>query len=302
MGRRRHLLGAHGSSFIVLLASSILVLPLPASITDSKLCDELDRSLNLCPKTSAQARDDSVEVRASTPGSPGTRNDSGGANGGARDAGPGETTRQDPPLWRLDPNKVIPPGRFADGTEFENAPAPMIREPWQIIAPPTADVDAIVTVDDIVDFRPAAAELRMEPDGWTVTGLDTNFWIGVTTNTQSGELLGRSAAVRFTPASYRFNYGDSTSATHTTAGATWTNQSVAEFEPTPTSHIFNVAGSYTVSATVEYTAEYQFDGDIWMPVRGTVRTATNSLTVVAARASTVLVNNDCATAPTGAGC
>jgi hypothetical protein len=298
----RSLLGGLGSSIVVLL-TGILVIPLPSSITDEKLCDEVDRSFNLCPKVSGEARDDSIDVHATNPGSPGTTNSNTNANTGSSDASDSDNTiLPGPAVWRLDPDQEIPPGLFPDGTEFEGAPAPMIREPWQMIEPTILSVDEIVTVDDLVNLRPAAAGLRMEPNGWTVIGLDTNFWIDVTTNTQSGELLGRSASVRFTPIGYRFNYGDSGTVNHASAGGSWTTQNLAEFDPTPTSHIYTQPGSYTVTAAVEYSAQYQFDGATWMPVLGTVRIPTNTLDVIAARATTVLVNNNCLTTPAGPGC
>jgi hypothetical protein len=173
---------------------------------------------------------------------------------------------------------------------------------WVFIEPTIFSVDETVTVDDLVNFRPAAASLRMEPNGWTVVGLDTNFWIDVTTNTQSGELLGRTAAVRFTPIGFRFNYGDSADENETISGGSWQTQNLAEFDATPTSHVFAQPGSYTVTAAVEYSAQYQFDGNTWMPVVGTVRTPTNTVEVVAARTSTVLVSDTCLAAPKGPGC
>jgi hypothetical protein len=269
-------------------------------------CTETDRELNTCPSATATGRDDSIDLRATVPGSPGSQRNSGAPNadtgreGGAVRNGAGAM-----PLERgqRDPSANVPLSPLPDGLEYiggESGAAP--ADGFVFLEPTIFSVDEIVTVDDLINFRPAAAGLRMEPNGWTVIGLDTNFWIDVTTNTQSGELLGRSASVRFTPVGYRFNYGDSGTVNRTTAGGSWTTQNLAEFDPTPTSHVYTQPGRYTVTAAAEYSAQYQFDGAIWMPVLGTVRAPTNTLDVIAARASTVLVNDNCLTTRAGPGC
>ena len=259
------------------------------------------------PASTATTRDDSVDVRATVPGSLMSERNSGSPNAGASRGvnagtgrnGAGETIQR----GQRDPNADDPLSPLPEGIEYIGRESGSIPAHGFVFIQLTIEsVIETVTIDDLVNFRPAAATLRMEPDGWTVVGLETNFFIDVTTNTQNGELLGRAAAVRFTPVGYRFNYGDSTTVNRTTAGGTWTTQSLDEFDPTPTSHIFTDPGSFTVTAAIEYTAQYQFDGGPWMPVVGTVRTPTNVLDVIAARSTTVLVNNTCLSAPAGPGC
>jgi hypothetical protein len=278
-----------------------------SAATSDDACPRTKLFDGTCASAVATPRDDSVDVRASTPGIPGSEKNSGAPNadtGRAGNAGAGgnDAGENSEQLWEWDPDAYVPLGLLPDGTEYTGEPIAIPRGGWVPIEPTIFSVDEIVTVDDLVNLRPAAAGLRMEPNGWTVIGLDTNFWIDVTTNTQSGELLGRSASVRFTPIGYRYNYGNSGTVNRTSAGGSWTAQNLAEFDPTPTSHIYTQPGSYTVTAAVEYSAQYQFDGATWMPVLGTVRTPTNTLDVIAARATTVLVNNNCLTTPAGPGC
>jgi hypothetical protein len=290
------------------ILSSVAVLPLelgPAGPLD--LCVRAMASTGSCPAATASPRDDSVDVRATVPGTPRSERNSGTPNSdtgraGNADAGGNDAGEVPEQLWEWDPDAYVPLGPLPDGTEYTGDPIAIPRGGWVPIEPTIFSVDETVTVDDLVNFRPDAASLRMEPNGWTVVGLDTNFWIDVTTNTQSGELLGRTAAVRFTPIGFRFNYGDSTAVNGATSGGSWQTQNLAEFDATPTSHVFAQPGSYTVTAAVEYSAQYQFDGNTWMPVVGTVRTPTNTLEVAAARASTVLVSDTCLAAPKGPGC
>jgi hypothetical protein len=159
-----------------------------------------------------------------------------------------------------------------------------------------------VTLSDLVNFRPASGVNHMEPGGWMIVGLDANFYASSSTQVQTGELLGKPATVRFTPVTYRWNYGDGTAATLRTSGTTWAAQGKLEFEPTATSHVYRAAGTYAVDLTIGFAAEYRYTGAEWIPIAGTVPVAANRLTVTIGSAKTLLVDQDCAAAPGGPGC
>jgi hypothetical protein len=159
-----------------------------------------------------------------------------------------------------------------------------------------------VTLSDIAQFRPQPPTQRMQPDGWMIVGLDTNFYAPVERHVVSGTLLGAPADVRFTPVAYRWRYGDSTSARLTTKGATWQALGLREFDPTPTSHVYRASGTYVIELDVEYTAEYRFDGGTWIALRGIIVLPANRLVATAGDAVTVLVDRGCAQPPAGPGC
>ena len=161
---------------------------------------------------------------------------------------------------------------------------------------------AAITVDDLVNFKPAPGTDQMEPDGWTVVGLETNFYARAGVQVQTGDLLGRPATVRFTPVRYRWDYGDGSTATRTTAGATWDTLGVSEFERTATSHIYRADGIYRIGLTVYFAAEYRYDLDYWVPVIGIVPAQANQLEVVTGTAKTVLVGRECTVSAAGPGC
>jgi hypothetical protein len=142
----------------------------------------------------------------------------------------------------------------------------------------------------------------MEPDGWTVAGLDTNFYAITGPHVVGGTLLGRPADVRFTPVSYLWAYGDGSSATRGTKGGTWASQGIAEFEPTPTSHVYEQLGDYTITLSIVFAAEYRFAGGPWQPVVGTITLPANDLHLRVGSAKTVLVEHDCLADPSGPGC
>ena len=159
-----------------------------------------------------------------------------------------------------------------------------------------------VTWSDIATFVPTHGDAGMEPNGWAVIGLPTNFFASSAPHVQDGVLLGQAAAVRFTPVSFHWDYGDGTSASLATAGSSWAQLGVGEFGETPTSHVFGTAGNYTVTLTVEFAAEYQLVGLPWTPIAGTIEVAAAPLTLTADTANTVLVNRECTVNPPGPGC
>lgn len=159
-----------------------------------------------------------------------------------------------------------------------------------------------ITLADLVNFRPQAGIDRMEPNGWMVVGLDTNFYASVSTQLQAGLLLELPASVRFSPKGYHWVYGDGHTANRTMKGATWAATGAAEFDPTDTSHIYRNPGTYVIDLTIDFGAEYKFAGGAWTAIPGTLAVPTNRLVASAGDAKTVLVDRDCTARPSGPGC
>lgn len=158
------------------------------------------------------------------------------------------------------------------------------------------------TLNDLIGFRPTPGVDHMEPNGWFVVGLDANFYATGGSSVETGTLLGYPASVRFTPIRWRWSYGDGTSATRSMRGATWSAQGIAEFDPTPTSHVYDRAGTYYIDLTIGYRAEYTFNGSNWGTIPGTLWVPANRLVATVGGAKTVLVERECTTAPAGPGC
>jgi hypothetical protein len=159
-----------------------------------------------------------------------------------------------------------------------------------------------VRVTDLQNFPAYPASTTMEPNGWAIVGLAANFWAGASAQISTGLLLGQPAQVMFTPLSYHWNYGDGTTATSTTSGASWDTLGLTEFSPTDTSHRYTTTGTHTVTLTINYRADYSFGDQDWRPVDGTVTVPSTPFTVVTAHESTVLVAHDCLANPHGPGC
>jgi hypothetical protein len=159
-----------------------------------------------------------------------------------------------------------------------------------------------ITFADIAHFRPQVGAHTMEPDGWVVTGLPANFISSAGVQVVPGTLLGAPAAVKFSPVAWHWDYGDGSLVSHRTGGGSWQSLGIPEFDRTPTSHVFDRDGQYTVSLTVEFAAEYRARGSGWTTIPGTVALAADPLTVVSVDATTVLMDHDCLANPAGPGC
>ena len=199
---------------------------------------------------------------------------------------------------------VGPRPPIGPGAQYDPGLRCLLHNPTrpQVCAPSEPSDTPPVTVRDIASFVPTPGQQRMEPDGWAIAGLDTNFYAITSPHIVPGTLLGRPADVRFAPIAYHWDYGDGTTVTKSTKGATWAAQRVAEFDPTPTSHVYEEVGTYTITLDITFAAEYRFDGSGWRPVVGTITLPANDLHIRAGTVKTVLVDEDCIQNPKGPGC
>ncbi|TFD77675.1 hypothetical protein [Cryobacterium fucosi] len=183
-------------------------------------------------------------------------------------------------------------------------PGTIVRDGFTIncVAGTPCDPNLVVSVSDLVNFRPAAPTQQMEPRGWSVVGLPTNFIATASVHTRSGVLLGFPAEVRFTPVGFRWNFGDGQGLDSAGGGASWAVLNLPEFSDTPTSHTFTETGGRSITLSVVYSAEYRFAGRDWRAVRGTLAVPTTPLSAVVAEARTVLVNRECTVGAAGPGC
>jgi hypothetical protein len=234
-----------------------------------------------CPHIRGEVTRDDVWLEGSLnqPGTPGTP-------GAAQQPAPPEAQPPSVPRPTLE--------EIANGAPVVGGGAETVYSPWEVTVP--------ATIEDLVNFRPVAGVGRMEPNGWTVTGLPANFWVETSSHVQAGKLLGMDASVRFTPVSYLWDYGDGTELRSSTMGASWNSLGTGEFDTTPTAHVYESPGTYTVQLVVEFSPEYKYTDSGWFQMDGVVASSSAQLTVVAAAAATVLVTGPCHSPTSGPGC
>ena len=249
----------------------LIFMSAPAAANEAEACSQAEVLAGTCPTVEGEIRDDKVEIigEVDVPGSRG-----GGTGGGGTGGGGGAGATQPPRT--LDPWLVV------------------IRDPYYVVGP--------VKISDLVSFRPTPGVDHMEPNGWMIVDLDTNFYARSGVQVQSGQLLGEQASVRFTPVRYHWYYGDGTSAHRGTPGATWRASGISEFDPTPTSHVYTDAGTYYIDLTIDFAAEYRFAGGEWTSIAGVIPVPANRLVATAGGAKTVLVEEECTRNPSGPGC
>jgi hypothetical protein len=162
--------------------------------------------------------------------------------------------------------------------------------------------DRGVTIQDVANFRPRTGTDAMEPEGWSIVRLNANFYSNAEQNVQVGELFGISAAVRFTPYAWRWDYGDGESLDSDDPGASWESLGLEEFSETATSHQFDDEGDFTIRLTVDFHAEYRFRGGEWTAIAGSVSRTADPVTATIGTAQTVLVSGECTSKSDATGC
>ena len=277
-----------------LVAAILLgIIGFPASVS-AEVCTRAGLAAGSCP-SHAVVVGPGVDLSAGeTSGSSGTGTSSPprrGRGGTVTTAPPRVCANGDPAKPGI---KTIPCG---NGSFLPFATNPTPATPCTLCSP-----DTIVRITDLHNFPAYPTPTGMEPDGWAIVGLAANFWAEASTQLGEGLLLGQPAQVMFTPIRYHWNYGDGTTTSTTTSGASWDTLDLAEFTTTPTSHTYTHTGTFTITLTVDYHADYSFGDQGWRPVEGTITVPTTPFTVIAARESTVLVAEDCNTNPRGPGC
>jgi hypothetical protein len=224
-----------------------------------------------------------------------TCNISGNINGGGVDlsghkGAPGSGSGSNKPGG----GKTKPPAPVCQGL-------PAACETFGVI-PPGAPGNPSLSINDLKNFPAVPGTDHMEPNGWMIVGLDTNFYSVVGVEIVNGTLLGQPASVRFTPIAWHWTYGDGHTATRATPGTTWVAQGIPEFDPTPTSHVYTAEGTYFIDLSITFRADYKYATGSWTPVYGTITLPANRLEATAGDAKTVLVNHDCTQNPSGPGC
>lgn len=267
---------------IALTLGVVLVLASPA-VAIAAECSYQQQQTGGCVTGELDAGEVIIEGSTTTPGTPGTPGTGGSGGGGGASS---ETPANPDKLTCI---RVLNGRCFAFGPGRDGPVQPV--EPVQPI-----------TLADIAHFRPDAGVDRMEPNGWMIVGLDTNFYSPGGAQVHDGTLLGQPASVRFTPVAWHWSYGDGTAASRATPGSTWAAQGIREFDPTETSHVYESPGTYVIDLTIDFRAEYRFAGMPWLAIPGVLPVPANRLVAEAGSAKTVLVERECTLNPVGPGC
>jgi hypothetical protein len=268
---------------LVVSVLALVLLPTSAARADppSGDCNSGDALAGTC--VSGSTNGDGVDLSGNS-NQPGTNPGNGsGGNGGNNGGSGGDNNNSG--------DQGCPPGT-----------QPIVCDDQFGVIPPGGPGNPAVTINDLKNFKASPGTDHMEPNGWMVVGLSTNFYSVVGTQIVNGTLLGQPASVRFIPISWHWTYGDGNSATRSTKGATWATLGIPEFTATQTSHVYSAEGTYYIDLDIQFRADYKFAGSGWTPVVGTITLPANRLKAIAGNAKTVLVGRACTQRPSGPGC
>lgn len=257
LSRSRHLLGAFAVALIVVPAST------PVAFAD---CAQNERIGGSCSAITAETGEQEVTLSRteSTSGTPGGQESTSGVV---------SYSPVDPPPIRTEAELGSDECEIkVAGLCRAQAPEKATGESSQITTPPEAPTH----VSELQAFRPNQPGIVMEPDGWSLPTLEVNLVSTATRHRVSGELLGWPVVVRFTPARFRWSYGDGQSARLSAAGSTNSSAGRAQFDQSPTSHRYEKPGSYLVSLRVDYDVEFKFDGGTFNDLDGQVHSSASS--------------------------
>ena len=70
----------------------------------------------------------------------------------------------------------------------------------------------------------------MQPNGWGVVGIHTNFYATGDAHVVTGTLLGQPASVRFTPVAWHWTTGMARPPPSGSPGGTWAQLGIREFD------------------------------------------------------------------------
>jgi hypothetical protein len=259
----------------------------PRASADS-ICGKFEQTTSSCPQATGTINNGGVDLSAGYESGAGSGGNSNANDSNAND--PGDDGPADPQAG----------GRGIPGS----GPVPFATQSYTVNCTPGSpcDPNLVVRISDLVSFTPATSAAGMEPSGWTLAGLPTNFFTSASVHTRSGLLLGFPAEVRFTPVGYRWDYGDGSARNSNSGGETWATLRLPEFSETATSHSFRDRATRVITLTVSYGAEYRFAGQGWRTVSGTLAVPADPLPAVVGDAHTVLIDRDCLRSPHGPGC
>jgi len=248
--------------------------------------------------TGAQTNTSSVDVWGSrtTPGDQTAPSASGSSGADATAAG--WWTAPDVPFSVVPQRNGPTFNSFCDISAYLNGPLC----PSAPVASPAPAPASPVTLRDLANFIPEQPSLSLQPNGWTVIGVETNFIAHTTQHVVSGRLFGALAEVRFTPQAFDWRYGDGSAVSTSEQGASWAQLGVKEFSRTATSHRYQSLGMFYPAVTVRFGVEYRVGGGAWIPVRGQVSADAPAVTVIVQSADTVLVTGACTPGRPALGC
>lgn len=187
---------------------------------------------------------------------------------------------------------------------------PLTPEELEAAGFETAEVDGqtvlrvtqvVLSVEDFNTFPVTPAQAHQERAPHTLKNYNTNFWADPNPQEFTRTIAGQEVALRATPVSYTFAYGDGTTLGPVSYPGYQLGEDIWD-QATDTSHKYTEPGDYEFTITTSYRGEYSVSGGPWQVIDGTVERTTDPQLVRVWRVKAGLVADDCEQNPQAWGC
>lgn len=166
---------------------------------------------------------------------------------------------------------------------------------------PGAENDiARVSSEEFQRLPIAASEIASQPDGFSLRNGHAHMYATSETQDFNISLSDQDVRVKAIPMSYVWTYGDGTSRTLDFPGEPRPNHSFED--ETPSSHVYQETGDFTVGMSTRFRGEYSTEGGPWTPIPGVATVPSESMVMSVWKTKKLLVSTDCVSNPSGPGC
>ena len=200
----------------------------------------------------------------------------------------------------VDPRTVTGPVRaeyHANGGSIEHVGSCFSNSPggYVWVAPAKPVVTAALVRAQAVRLIPTAT-IGVAPRTSTLVNIQTILWVDApgAQNLAAVQILGQRVLIHLSADHVAYDFGDTTTDTHATAGKPYDNTHApcrTRTCPGYYGHVFTTTGRRTITATAYWHATYTVDGGATHQIPGTVPGPPSTATITVHEARTVLVPN-----------
>ncbi|MFR0637849.1 hypothetical protein RF641_07670 [Arthrobacter sp. LS16] len=150
--------------------------------------------------------------------------------------------------------------------------------------------EIIISPNKFRTFPIKASKLSSDPNGFTLRNGNTHFWASHDSQEFNSNLSGADVKIRAIPVQWNWNYGDGTTRKLHSSGQPSPEHTL--HDETPTSHIFEETGKFSVGVTTLYRGEFSVDGGPWQSIPGQAAVPSTPITMDVWRTKKELIANE----------
>lgn len=201
-----------------------------------------------------------------------------------------------PVIWKQAPRSITNPG-WTNWIPISGPTCLYDAQPENVLANIAARI-----LNDFRQLPVNPGTLEAQPFPHTLKGGPTNFYTTATEQAFNVTILGQAVHLTATPASFTYNFGDTTSLGPTPAAGYAIPEADWLLNKTRTSHIYTETGNYPATITTSFTGTYSVNNGPPLPINGTLDLTTPPKTIQVWKTERALVADTCQENPKSWGC